>query len=88
MKNEKLPKLADPAYEISAREAWRLFGIMAEFVDGTEMNSMAVVRDGEVTHLTLSDRHRPPGPGFAVGWIHAYPAQLNGNGTAAAEAPN
>jgi hypothetical protein len=36
MKNEKLPKLADPAYEISAREAWRLFGIMAEFVDGTE----------------------------------------------------
>jgi biotin carboxylase len=60
--------------------------IVEEFVEGTEMNSMAVVRDGEVTHLTLSDRHRPPGAGFAVGWIHAYPASLNGNGTAEAEA--
>jgi biotin carboxylase len=60
--------------------------IVEEFVEGTEMNSMCVVRDGEVTHLTLSDRHRPPGPGFAVGWIHAYPASLNGNGTAEAEA--
>jgi len=36
MDNEKLPKLANPAYEIPSREAWRLFGIMAEFVDGTE----------------------------------------------------
>jgi len=60
--------------------------IVEEFVDGTEMNAMAVVRDGVVTQLTLSDRHRPPGPGFAVGWIHAYPAALNGNGTAEAEA--
>ncbi|MGA8051176.1 MAG: TIGR00730 family Rossman fold protein [Burkholderiales bacterium] len=36
MKNEKLPKPASPAYEIPSREAWRLFGIMAEFVEGTE----------------------------------------------------
>ncbi len=60
--------------------------IVEEFVEGTEMNAMAVVRDGEVLPLTLSDRHRPPGPGFAVGWIHAYPAALNGDGTARAEA--
>jgi biotin carboxylase len=60
--------------------------IVEEFVEGTEMNAMAVVRDGEVIPLTLSDRHRPPGAGFAVGWIHAYPAALNGNGTAQAEA--
>jgi biotin carboxylase len=59
--------------------------IVEEFVDGTEMNAMAVVRDGVVTHLTLSDRHRPPGPGFAVGWIHAYPAALGEAGTAEAE---
>jgi biotin carboxylase len=59
--------------------------IVEEFVEGMEMNAMCVVRDGEVTHLTLSDRHRPPGLGFAVGWIHAYPAQLNGSGTAEAE---
>lgn len=60
--------------------------IVEEFVEGMEMNAMAVVRDGEVIPLTLSDRHRPPGSGFAVGWIHAYPASLNGTGTAAAEA--
>jgi biotin carboxylase len=59
--------------------------ILEQFVEGTEMNAMAVVRDGEVTQLTLSDRHRPPGIGFAVGWIHAYPAALNGSGTALAE---
>ena len=60
--------------------------IVEEFVEGTEMNSMAIVRDGVVTHLTLSDRHRPPGHGFAVGWIHAYPAALDEEGTARAEA--
>ncbi len=60
--------------------------IVEEFVEGMEMNAMAVVRDGEVIPLTLSDRHRPPGSGFAVGWIHAYPASLNGTGAAAAEA--
>jgi biotin carboxylase len=60
--------------------------IVEEFVDGTEMNAMAIVRDGDVTQLTLSDRHRPPGEGFAVGWIHAYPAGLDADGTAEAEA--
>jgi biotin carboxylase len=60
--------------------------IVEEFVEGMEINTMAVVRDGAVTQLTLSDRHRPPGTGFAVGWIHAYPASLNGNGTVEAEA--
>ncbi len=60
--------------------------IVEEFVPGTEMNAMSVVRGGRVTHLTLSDRHRPPGQGFAVGWIHAYPAALNGNGTSESEA--
>jgi biotin carboxylase len=59
--------------------------IVEEFVDGTEMNAMAIVRDGDVTQLTLSDRHRPPGEGFAVGWIHAYPAALDADGTAEAE---
>jgi biotin carboxylase len=60
--------------------------IVEEFVDGTEMNAMAIVRDGDVTQLTLSDRHRPPGEGFAVGWIHAYPAALDADGTVEAEA--
>ena len=55
--------------------------IVEEFLDGVEMNAMAIVRDGGVIPLTVSDRLRPPGPGFAVGWIHSYPAAgLNGNG--------
>jgi uncharacterized protein (TIGR00730 family) len=36
MSNDKLPKPAVRAPEISAREAWRVFGIMAEFVEATE----------------------------------------------------
>jgi uncharacterized protein (TIGR00730 family) len=36
MSNDKLPKPASRAPEISAREAWRVFGIMAEFVEATE----------------------------------------------------
>ncbi len=36
MTHEKLPKAAGTGHEISAREAWKLFGIMAEFFDATE----------------------------------------------------
>jgi biotin carboxylase len=80
--DEELVELFPESLELSrGREV-----IVEEFVEGTEMNAMAVVRGGEVIPLTLSDRHRPPGAGFAVGWIHAYPAALNGNGTAQAEA--
>lgn len=52
--------------------------IIEEYVPGTEMNGIAVAREGEVLVLTLSDRLRPPGVGFGVGWIHVYPASLNG----------
>jgi uncharacterized protein (TIGR00730 family) len=36
MTHEKLPKAAGIGHEISAREAWKLFGIMAEFFEATE----------------------------------------------------
>jgi uncharacterized protein (TIGR00730 family) len=36
MTNEKLFKTAGQGHEISAREAWKLFGIMAEFFEATE----------------------------------------------------
>jgi uncharacterized protein (TIGR00730 family) len=36
MTNEKLLKTAGQGHEISAREAWKLFGIMAEFFEATE----------------------------------------------------
>ena len=52
--------------------------IVEEFVDGVEMNGMVVVRDGEPTLLTLSDRLRPPGIGFGVGWMHVYPPSTDG----------
>lgn len=51
--------------------------ILERFVDGDELNGIVVVRDGDPILLTLSDRLRPPGPGFGVGWIHLYPSSLN-----------
>jgi biotin carboxylase len=53
--------------------------IVEEFVEGIEMNGIAVARAGEVVPLTLSDRLRPPGIGFGVGWIHVYPAGIFGD---------
>jgi len=36
MANHKVVKPAGPGHDISAREAWKLFGIMAEFFEATE----------------------------------------------------
>jgi biotin carboxylase len=59
--------------------------IVEEFVDGLELNGLAVARRGDVTLLTLSDRLRPPGVGFGVGWIHVYPSSLYGDALEEAE---
>jgi biotin carboxylase len=53
--------------------------ILEEFVEGTEMNGIVIARGGEPMPLTLSDRLRPPGIGFGVGWIHVYPATVYGH---------
>ena len=53
--------------------------IVESFHEGLELNGIAVARGGEVTVLTLSDRLRPPGIGFGVGWIHVYPASIFGD---------
>jgi biotin carboxylase len=53
--------------------------ILEEFVEGTEMNGIVIGRNGEAWTLTLSDRLRPPGIGFGVGWIHVYPATVYGD---------
>ncbi|HLM35733.1 MAG TPA: hypothetical protein VK278_08145 [Gaiellaceae bacterium] len=50
--------------------------ILEEFIDGVEMNGIVIARDGHAVVLTLSDRLRPPGQGFGVGWIHVYPASV------------
>jgi biotin carboxylase len=53
--------------------------IVEGFVEGTEMNGIVVARGGAARTLTLSDRLRPPGIGFGVGWIHRYPASVYGD---------
>ena len=50
--------------------------IVEEYVEGLELNGLVVVREGSAYALTLSDRLRPTGIGFGVGWIHVYPATI------------
>jgi len=50
--------------------------IVEEFVSGSELNALIAVRGGVPKLLTLSDRLRPDGPGFGVGWIHSFPSAL------------
>src|SRR4029453_19277000 len=63
---------SDLLVESPAREA-----ILEGFVEGTEMNGIVVARRGDPRLVTLSDRLRPPGIGFGVGWIHLYPATIH-----------
>ena len=72
-------------FEDALRESPTGEVIVEQFLEGTETNAMAIVRGGDVRLLTLSDRLSPPGIGFAVGWIHLYPASLNGSGLVFAE---
>ena len=59
--------------------------VIESFHDGLELNGLVVARDGEAGVLTLSDRLRPPGVGFGVGWIHVYPTTIFGDVLAEAE---
>jgi biotin carboxylase len=59
--------------------------ILEEYVAGMEMNGIVLARDGETIPLTLSDRRRPPGVGFGVGWIHVYPPTVDGGQLAESE---
>ena len=59
--------------------------IVESFHDGLELNGIVIARDGEAFPLTLSDRLRPPGIGFGVGWIHVYPASIYADVLAEAE---
>jgi biotin carboxylase len=53
--------------------------ILEQYVEGIELNGIVIARGGETVPLTLSDRLRPPGVGFGVGWIHVYPATIYGH---------
>jgi len=72
--------LAEAMDESPTQEA-----LVEGFVEGIELNGIVVARSGETTLLTLSDRLRPPGIGFGVGWIHVYPPSIDGRQLSAAE---
>jgi biotin carboxylase len=59
--------------------------VLERFHEGLELNGLVVSRDGTAEVLTLSDRLRPPGIGFGVGWIHVYPTTIFGDALAQAE---
>jgi biotin carboxylase len=59
--------------------------VLEHFHDALELNGLVLARGGEVSALTLSDRLRPPGIGFGVGWIHLYPATIFADTLAEAE---
>jgi len=50
--------------------------ILEQYIEGHELNGIAVARGGEISMLTLSDRLRPSGRGFGVGWAHVFPSSL------------
>lgn len=52
--------------------------ILEELVEGTEMNGIVIVREGEVLSVTLCDRLHPPGRSFGVSWIHLFPPSVEG----------
>ena len=69
----------DAHLHVALNESANEEAIVESFHDGLELNGLAVARGGEVVPLTLSDRLRPPGIGFGVGWTHVYPATIFGD---------
>jgi cysteine synthase A len=59
--------------------------IVERYEEGLELNGLAIARGGEIEVLTLSDRLRPAGVGFGVGWTHVYPTTLFGDALQRAE---
>ncbi len=62
--------------EEALRESPTHEAMVEAFVEGIEMNGIVIARGGEPALLTLSDRLRPPGIGFGVGWMHVYPPSI------------
>ena len=59
--------------------------IVESYAEGLELNGLVVARGGRPYLLLLSDRLRPKGQGFGVGWIHCYPSKLFGDALEEAE---
>jgi biotin carboxylase len=79
------PAQLEPQLEDALAESLSGEAIVERFLDGAEVNCLAVARGGEVTVLTLSDRRRPGGEGFGVCIAHVFPATVDGDAAAEAE---
>ena len=75
----------DAHLHIALTESATEEAIVERYHEGLELNGLVIARDGHAEVLTLSDRLRPPGIGFGVGWIHVYPATIYGDVLAEAE---
>jgi biotin carboxylase len=73
------PDDLDAHLHVALRESANEEAIVESYHDGLELNGLALARGGDVVPLTLSDRLRPPGVGFGVGWTHVYPATIFGD---------
>lgn len=73
------PDDIDAHLHAALAESVRREAIVEAFTPGTEMNGIVIARGGRAHLVTLSDRLRPPGIGFGVGWIHVYPASIYGD---------
>lgn len=51
--------------------------IVEQYLDLPEVNVLAVARRGKVDVISVSDRLRPPGLGFAVATTQRFPAQID-----------
>ena len=69
----------DANLHVALRESAEGEVVLERFYDALELNGIVIARDGEPHVVTLSDRLRPPGAGFGVGWIHSYPASIFGD---------
>jgi biotin carboxylase len=70
-REELVRDLSEAIVESPTNEA-----LLEGFVDGVELNGIVIARGGKPALVTLSDRLRPPGVGFGVGWIHVYPPSI------------
>jgi biotin carboxylase len=73
------PDDIDAHLHAALAESARREAIVETFTPGIEMNGIVIARGGRAHLATLSDRLRPPGIGFGVGWIHVYPASIYGD---------
>lgn len=75
----------DPAITEALTASRARAAIVEQFIDAPEVNVLAIARDGEVDVISISDRLRPPGRGFAVATTQRFPAQLDPATIAAAK---